>query len=66
MQETTTVLYDFWQFMFFAVIFTAICVYVTYRTAYESGWADGYSMLFEKMVNEGIIEIIDEPDEDLY
>ncbi len=63
MEPTVTIMYDFWQFMFFATVFTAVCVWFTYTRAYSTGFDHGYNSLFNDLVNKGVIEIEDEAEE---
>lgn len=61
MEPTTTILYDFWQFMFFATIFTSIVAYISYTRGFEAG----ANTLFQSLIDDGVIEI-EERDEDIY
>lgn len=64
MEVTNTIMYDFWQFMYFGTIFTAIVSYFSYRNGQKSGYAIGYKDLFDQLVRDGVIEYVEDTDGD--
>jgi hypothetical protein len=73
-EPTSAIMYDFWQFMYFGSIFTAIVAYFSYMSGQKTGYSIGYKDLFDQLVREGVIEYVenendenDEPwDGDIY
>jgi hypothetical protein len=51
--------------MYFGSIFTAIVSYFSYMSGQKTGYSIGYNDLFDQLVREGVIEYVEDDEDDI-